>query len=283
MSRPSHVSSPPTGKTFAYGTAGFRTDGSLLRSTVYRCGGLAAARSFASGGKATGLVITVRSPDPFIVHRVMDARGYPESALAQLQTSRPPTGARPLITPRLTTASSSSTATAGCSRRAIPRATGVLLCRTEREGTPRPHCTLHCRAQRQMEFEKVAELLANASTPGELRAAADSLVHGQPAATAVVFVARDTRPTGGALALDVEASLCPGLAGRTTRPDAAPTCAAGAQAPSWPKPPSPEPRRSAPRCTTWVRPTLPLLAQTSRPAICAYVTPRGAPAHAQQR
>ena len=42
---------------FSYGTAGFRTDGALLASTVFRCGALAAVRSRVTG-RATGLVIT---------------------------------------------------------------------------------------------------------------------------------------------------------------------------------------------------------------------------------
>ena len=37
---------------FAYGTAGFRTAGHLLRSTVFRCGALAAVRSAVTGGAA---------------------------------------------------------------------------------------------------------------------------------------------------------------------------------------------------------------------------------------
>lgn len=49
----------------------------------------------------------------------------------------------------------------------------------------------------QMEFEALAERLANASTVDELRAAAGALLHGQAASTATVFIARDTRPSGG--------------------------------------------------------------------------------------
>jgi hypothetical protein len=42
---------------FSYGTAGFRTHGSLLPSVVFRCGALAAVRSHVTG-RATGIVIT---------------------------------------------------------------------------------------------------------------------------------------------------------------------------------------------------------------------------------
>ncbi|KAL3698975.1 hypothetical protein R1sor_016997 [Riccia sorocarpa] len=48
---------PPPGKKFSYGTAGFRTDGSLLHSTVFRTGVLAALRSLKTE-KVIGLVIT---------------------------------------------------------------------------------------------------------------------------------------------------------------------------------------------------------------------------------
>eukprot|EP00899_Mesostigma_viride_P012220 jgi/Mesvir1/2099/Mv16631-RA.1 len=47
----------PPGVRFSYGTAGFRTQGSLLESTVFRCGLLAALRSMATKC-ATGLVVT---------------------------------------------------------------------------------------------------------------------------------------------------------------------------------------------------------------------------------
>ena len=42
---------------FSYGTAGFRTVGTTLRSTVFRCGALAAIRSRVTG-RACGIVIT---------------------------------------------------------------------------------------------------------------------------------------------------------------------------------------------------------------------------------
>ena len=48
-------SAPPR---FSYGTAGFRTDASLLRSTCFRAGAFAAARAIAHGGKTTGMVVT---------------------------------------------------------------------------------------------------------------------------------------------------------------------------------------------------------------------------------
>ncbi|KAL2614162.1 hypothetical protein R1flu_025854 [Riccia fluitans] len=48
---------PPPGKKFSYGTAGFRTDGSLLHSTVFRTGVLAALRSLKTE-KVIGLMIT---------------------------------------------------------------------------------------------------------------------------------------------------------------------------------------------------------------------------------
>lgn len=53
-----------------------------------------------------------------------------------------------------------------------------------------------CRPSRQIAFEKLAEQLANASTPEELLTAAKALVHGETASTATVLIARDTRPTG---------------------------------------------------------------------------------------
>ena len=43
---------------FAYGTAGFRTTASALRSTCFRAGAFAAARAMARGGRTTGLVVT---------------------------------------------------------------------------------------------------------------------------------------------------------------------------------------------------------------------------------
>ena len=48
-------SAPPW---FSYGTAGFRTDATLLRSTCFRAGAFAAARAIAHGGKTTGMVVT---------------------------------------------------------------------------------------------------------------------------------------------------------------------------------------------------------------------------------
>ena len=42
---------------FSYGTAGFRTRGDVLASTVFRCGAVAAVRS-AVTGRATGIVVT---------------------------------------------------------------------------------------------------------------------------------------------------------------------------------------------------------------------------------
>lgn len=48
---------PPPGVRFAYGTAGFRCNGSLLSSTVFRVGVLAALRSLKTGS-VTGLMIT---------------------------------------------------------------------------------------------------------------------------------------------------------------------------------------------------------------------------------
>ena len=49
-----------TGVTFDYGTAGFRTRAERLDAVAFRSGALAAARSAACGGAATGLVITAR-------------------------------------------------------------------------------------------------------------------------------------------------------------------------------------------------------------------------------
>ena len=43
---------------FAYGTAGFRTTATALRSTCFRAGAFAAARAMAHGGKTTGMVVT---------------------------------------------------------------------------------------------------------------------------------------------------------------------------------------------------------------------------------
>ena len=44
---------------FSYGTAGFRTKGDVLASTVFRCGALAAARSHVTG-RATGIDVGAR-------------------------------------------------------------------------------------------------------------------------------------------------------------------------------------------------------------------------------
>jgi phosphoacetylglucosamine mutase len=49
-----------TGTVFDYGTAGFRTLASRLDAVAFRAGAVAAARSAACGGAATGLVITAR-------------------------------------------------------------------------------------------------------------------------------------------------------------------------------------------------------------------------------
>lgn len=48
---------PPPGQRFSYGTSGFRTDASLLESTVFRVGILAALRSIQTGS-VIGLMIT---------------------------------------------------------------------------------------------------------------------------------------------------------------------------------------------------------------------------------
>jgi hypothetical protein len=54
-----------TGAVFDYGTAGFRTLASRLDAVAFRAGAVAAARSAACGGAATGLVITVRCRTAF--------------------------------------------------------------------------------------------------------------------------------------------------------------------------------------------------------------------------
>ncbi|KAJ2806052.1 hypothetical protein H4R20_001843, partial [Coemansia guatemalensis] len=48
----------PADTTFAYGTAGFRTLGDMLESTVFRVGLLAALRSQSKEGKVIGVMIT---------------------------------------------------------------------------------------------------------------------------------------------------------------------------------------------------------------------------------
>ncbi|KAJ1893819.1 hypothetical protein LPJ66_005539 [Kickxella alabastrina] len=48
----------PADITFAYGTAGFRTIGETLESTVFRCGLLAALRSQSKQGRVIGIMIT---------------------------------------------------------------------------------------------------------------------------------------------------------------------------------------------------------------------------------
>ncbi|KAI8322963.1 n-acetylglucosamine-phosphate mutase [Martensiomyces pterosporus] len=48
----------PAGTTFAYGTAGFRTTGEVLESTVFRLALLAALRSQSKGGQVIGVMIT---------------------------------------------------------------------------------------------------------------------------------------------------------------------------------------------------------------------------------
>ncbi|KAG7891759.1 hypothetical protein KL936_001702 [Ogataea polymorpha] len=54
----------PPNTTFAYGTAGFRTLGSLLDSTVFRVGVLAALRSAKLRGKTIGVMITASHNPP---------------------------------------------------------------------------------------------------------------------------------------------------------------------------------------------------------------------------
>ncbi|KAG7830776.1 hypothetical protein KL920_001367 [Ogataea angusta] len=54
----------PPNTTFAYGTAGFRTLGSLLDSTVFRVGVLASLRSAKVGGKTIGVMITASHNPP---------------------------------------------------------------------------------------------------------------------------------------------------------------------------------------------------------------------------
>ncbi|XP_052620664.1 phosphoacetylglucosamine mutase isoform X2 [Lactuca sativa] len=49
---------PPKGTKLSYGTAGFRADASILQSTVFRIGILAALRSLKTGGAVIGLMIT---------------------------------------------------------------------------------------------------------------------------------------------------------------------------------------------------------------------------------
>ncbi|XP_071706441.1 phosphoacetylglucosamine mutase-like [Rutidosis leptorrhynchoides] len=49
---------PPKGIKLSYGTAGFRADASILESTVFRIGILAALRSLKCGGSVIGLMIT---------------------------------------------------------------------------------------------------------------------------------------------------------------------------------------------------------------------------------
>ncbi|KAJ0724768.1 putative phosphoacetylglucosamine mutase [Helianthus annuus] len=49
---------PPQGIKLSYGTAGFRADASILQSTVFRIGILAALRSLKTGGAVIGLMIT---------------------------------------------------------------------------------------------------------------------------------------------------------------------------------------------------------------------------------
>lgn len=55
---PSSPLSFAPGARFDYGTAGFRAHASRLESVAFRCGALAAARSFACAGAPAGLVLT---------------------------------------------------------------------------------------------------------------------------------------------------------------------------------------------------------------------------------
>ena len=52
------VNSVSEGTKLSYGTAGFRADASILQSTIFRIGILAALRSLKTGGAVIGLMIT---------------------------------------------------------------------------------------------------------------------------------------------------------------------------------------------------------------------------------
>lgn len=54
----------PGNVTFSYGTAGFRTRGDILESTLFRIGLLAVLRSKKLDGKAIGVMVTAsHNPD----------------------------------------------------------------------------------------------------------------------------------------------------------------------------------------------------------------------------
>ena len=127
---------------FSYGTAGFRTKGDVLASTVFRCGALAAARSHVTG-RATGIVITAsHNPEPDNGVKLVDCTGgmlpWPGRRTPRRSPTRTvPTPSRPsssASSPRRTPPRTSTSASPGVAPHPAPP--HVFLARDTRPTGP---------------------------------------------------------------------------------------------------------------------------------------------------